>query len=493
VQAEASSARNYATILAVCILAFILGYFYVQAFSVGWRAIFMIHAVVLFFLGCVLFIRDLRLFLLFITIFAIPLQFGYHVIYQPLHLGVQTSPFSSGVRMDVVDAILLLLYVHWAFTLSQHRLRHARITVGGSLGKLFLVWISYVLIAGVVRSEHLNFTLFEVVTLFKGFMLFFYLINNLSTDRELRVVLYALFANTISHALYMTFQYVTGLNYNLHGEASTHYVAQEGFRPAGFAGSWDAGAAMMQMVLPVLLAYYFIAKDKVWHRRALVGIGIVLLGLLLTKVRGAWMAVLVSAVTVLAVSYFRGWLSSAQTFRVAAGGLIILMLVAPFVIERMVSGAWGEDRLPLIYTAWHMFKANWLLGVGANNYSFYIEQYLPITLRHTWEAGVHNEYLMWLAETGIPGFLMYYTLLLVMIRRLWKLTSSPDPWIYVVALGFFAAEVGSLPYRMTSPYFFLEVYSQFCVLLAVTCLLETLEKKRIAKVQAGLQDTQRAD
>jgi O-antigen ligase len=321
-------------------------------------------------------------------------------------------------------------------------------------------------------------------------MLFFYLINNLSTDRELRVVLYALFANTIAHALYMTIQYVTGLNYNLHGEASIHYVAQEGFRPAGFAGSWDAGAAMMQMVLPVLLAYYFIVEDKVWHRRALVGIGIVLLGLLLTKVRGAWMAMLVSAVTVLAVSYLRGRLSSAQTFRVAAGGLAILMLAAPFVVARMVTGAWGEDRLPLIYTAWHMFKANWLLGVGANNYSFYIEQYLPITLRHTWEAGVHNEYLMWLAETGIPGFLMYYTLLLVMIRRLWKLTSSPDPWIYVVALGFFAAEVGSLPYRMTSPYFFLEVYSQFCVLLAVTCLLETLEKKRIAKVQAGFQDTQ---
>src|SRR5271169_2084191 len=94
------SARNSVTILAACIVAFILGYLYVQTFAVGWRAIFLLHAGVLFFLGCALFIRDLRSFLLFVMIFAIPLQYGYHVIYQPM-LGVETSPFSVGVRIDV--------------------------------------------------------------------------------------------------------------------------------------------------------------------------------------------------------------------------------------------------------------------------------------------------------------------------------------------------------------------------------------------------------
>ncbi|MGO9567714.1 MAG: O-antigen ligase family protein [Desulfomonilaceae bacterium] len=489
-QMAASSLRNSVTILVACIVAFILGYLYVQTFAVGWRAIFLIHAAVLFFLGCALFIRNLRSFLLFIMIFAIPLQYGYHVIYQPM-LDVQTSPFSSGVRIDVVDAVLWLLYMYWGFRLAQQRLGHTGITLGHSLGKLFLIWIVYVAIAGVLRSEHLNYTLFEIVTLFQGFMLFFYLINNLSSERDLRVVLYALFANTVAHALYIIMQSVTGFNYTVHGEASTHFVEQEGFRPAGFAGSWDAAAAMMHLVLPVLFAYYFIAKNRAWHRAALMGIGIVLLGLLLTKVRGAWIATLVSAITVVAVSYLRGWISSTQTFKVAAGGIAVLVLAAPFVVERLITGAWGEDRLPLIYTAINMFKANWLLGVGPNNYFFHIEQYLPISLRHTWEAGVHNEYLMWAAETGLPGFLLYYSLLFVMLKKLWKLTASPDPWIYLASVGFFGAMVGSLPYRMTSPYFFLEVYSESCVVLAVTCVLQTLEKKRLAEVRASLQDTQR--
>ena len=288
-QGVASSARNSITILIAAIMAFILGYLYVQTFAVGWRAIFMIHALVLFFLGCALFIRDLRSFLLFTMIFAIPLQYGYHLIYQPL-IGVQTSPFSSGVRIDVVDAILLVLYMHWGFTLAQQQLRHTRITLGHSVGKLFLIWVAYVLIAGILRSEHLNYTLFEVVELFKGFLLFFYLVNNLSSERDLRVVLYALFANTIAHALYIIMQYVTGFNYTVHGELSTHFVELEGFRPAGFSGSWDTAAALMGLVLPVLLVYYIVFKDRVRHGAALMGIAIVLVGLLLTKVRGEYIA-----------------------------------------------------------------------------------------------------------------------------------------------------------------------------------------------------------
>jgi hypothetical protein len=483
-----SPVRTSAVFLTAAFVAFVLGYLYVQAFGMGWRAVLLVHGAVFFSLGCALFIRDLRSFLLFIMIFAIPFEYGYHVIYQPL-IAIETSPFSSGVRIDVVDAILLLLYMHWSLTLAQQQPRFSAITLGRSLGTLLLVWIAYVLIAGVLRSEHLNYTVFEVVELFKGFLLFFYLVNNLSSERDLRIVLYGLFANTIAHAIYIIMQCVTGLNYNVHGEASTHFVEQEGFRPAGFSGSWDASAAIMIFVLPVLLVYYLISKDSTWRRWALVGIGIILLGLLLTKVRGAYGAMFVSAITVVVVSYRRGWISSARTFKVMAAGAALVVLASPFIAQRFFTGAWGEDRLPLIYTAINMFKANWPLGVGVNNYVFHIEQYLPISLRHTWEYSVHNEYLMWAAETGIFGFVAYYTLLLVMMRKLWKLTVSSDPWIYAASLGFFAAILGSLGYRITSPYFFQPLYSEYCAVLAVTYLLESLEQRRLLRAREGPGET----
>ena len=83
-------------------------------------------------------------------VFAIPLEYGYHIIYQPM-LGVQTSPYSSGVRIDVVDAVLLVLYMHWGFMLAQPQLRHSRLTLGHSLGKWFLAWITYVSGGGAIE------------------------------------------------------------------------------------------------------------------------------------------------------------------------------------------------------------------------------------------------------------------------------------------------------------------------------------------------------
>ncbi len=149
-------------------------------------------------------------------------------------------------------------------------------------------------------------------------------------------------------------------------------------------------------------------------------------------------------------------------------------------MHRFVTGTWGQDRIPLMLTAINMFKANWLFGVGANNYFFHIQQYLPVRLSGTWQYAVHNEYLQWAAETGLLGLLLYYTLVLVMMRKLWKLTVSPDPWIFMASLGLFAAVLGSLPYRMTSPYFFQPLYTEFCAILAVTYLLGVLEERRLA-------------
>ena len=77
----------------------------------------------------------------------------------------------------------------------------------------------------------------------------------------------------------------------------------------------------MGLVFPVLLVYYIVFKDRVRHGAALMGIAIVLVGLLLTKVRGEYIALLISVVMVVSVSYFRGWLSSTQTFKVAASGI----------------------------------------------------------------------------------------------------------------------------------------------------------------------------
>jgi len=488
-QGVSSSVRNLATILAVSILAFCLGYVYVQAFSVGWRAVVALHLGILFFLSCALFISDLRSFLIFLMIFAVPLEYGYHLMYQPL--GAETSPFSIGIRIDVVDVVLLLLYMQWAFSLAQQPLGRVRLKIGSSIGKLFFVWVAWVTVAGILRSEHLNYTSFELVTLFKGLLLYFYLVNNLSSQKDLRVALYSLFAVTVAQGLYIVMQYVTGWNYNLHGETPLE-LGEPGqvFRAIGFTGSWDGSAAIMEYVLPIMLIYYFVIGDRSRRLAMLMGVIIVTVGVLLTKMRTAYFAAAVSTVMVVAVSYLRGWISPGRALALMAATLACLIVAVPFIFQRYETGATGAERIPLMLTAANMIKDNLLLGVGANNYFFYMEQYLPVSMRHTWQYTVHNEYLLRAAETGVPGFLLYYALLVVVMRKLWKAARSANPWTYMASMGLFASLVGSLIYRQFSFFHTGPLFSEFCVVLALTYLLETLEKRRLAEEKTDLQLSQ---
>jgi len=488
-QGFSSSVRNLAAVFVVSIFAFVLGYVYVQAFSVGWRAIAAFHMAILFFLSCALFISDFRSFFLFIMIFAIPLEYGYHLMFQPI--AAETSLFSIGIRVDIVDVALVLLYMHWGFSLAQQPLVRARLTIGNSIGKLFFAWIAWVTVAGILRSEHLNYTSFELAAMFKGLLLYFYMVNNLSTERDLRVILYALFAVTVAQGLYILMQYTTGWNYNLHGETSPD-LAELGavFRAVGFTGSWDESAAMLGYVLPTMLVYYFVIADRVRRRAVLMGAIIVIAGLLLTKMRTGYVAAAISTVTVVAVSYLRGWISPGRALALMAATAACLIAAIPFVFQRYETGATGAERIPLMLTAANMIKDNWLLGVGANNYFFHMEQYLPVSLRHTWQYTVHNEYLLRASETGIPGFLLYYALLVVVMRKLWIAAHSSNPWIYVASLGLFASLLGSLIYRVFSFFHTGPLFSEFCVVLALTYLLETLEKRRLAEQRADLRSSQ---
>lgn len=471
----ANPLRNLAL---VCIAGFcflILGYFYVYSFSLGYRMVTVVHGGVLFFLGCVLFIRHLQAFLLFSMIFCISLQFGYHVIHNPLQ-DIESQPFMSGIAIDSVDVILIVLYMHWGLRVASRR-TPLNISLGNPLGTMLLIWIGYCLVASLLKSRNIYFSIYEIVALFKGFLIYFYLINNVVTERDLKLVIYALFATTMAHAVYIVLQYVTGLNYTLHGDFQS-YVGPEGFRSIGFFGSPDAAATLMSLILPLGLSYYFLERRTGWRMLMAICMIIVLAAIMCTKVRAAGLAVAISVTAVVIITYLKGRISAAEVFKPVLGAFLLVIIIAPLVIHRFEVGTYGEARLPLVETAWEMFKANWLLGVGANNYFFHIMDYVPPRLRQSWFYIVHNEYLLRLAETGLMGAIFYYGLTLLIFTRLFRSLRSSDPWIFSVATGVLAALIGSLPHRLFSYYHYVNLFLMLSVLIATTHILTKLDRER---------------
>lgn len=465
--------KNVGSFTFAVILALILGFFYVSLMGMGYRAVILTYVGALFFLGLAIYVRELRSFLLFTCIFLVPMQFGYHFIHESL-ADLESQPFNSGIAVDAVDVVLLILYSQWFFALSQDKFRNHPVTIGGSLGKMLLIWILYVGLSSIFTATRLNYSGYEVFVLFKGFILFFYLVNNIKSRQDFRVILYGLFAGTVFHALYICGQYVSGRNYTLHGEAVT-YIGPEGFRSVGFFGSPDAASALISVIFPVMLACFLVMKPRPIRTAAIGATLLSFVAILLTKVRAAEIAVMVSTVTLILLGYLRRRISGTQILKLFVIFSLLLVMAGPFIVTRFEKGTYGEDRLPLIYTSLNMIKDHLFFGVGANNYPFNIQAYLPPKLRTAWAYTVHNEYLLRISETGIIGAFLFYGLVILLMVKLFKESRSKDPWVFVASAGLFAAILGSFPHRMFSFYHYLNLFIQFTVVLALCYIMERLE------------------
>jgi hypothetical protein len=476
------SAGNVVAMIVALGLVAVLGYAYVIALGKGWRMIVVVHVAALFFLGCTMYLSDLRSFLVFWLVFSVSLQLHYYLLFQPV-IGLESQPFISGITLDVVDLLLFLLYSHWALVVSMRKTASG-ITWGHPLGTVFVLWIAACLLSSLVKAKELNYAIFEVVVLVKGFFLYLYLVNNTRTQKDLRVIVYALLASATIHSIYILMQYATGQNYTLHGVLVRGFRGgYEGFRAVGFSGSWDSAAAMFSFVFPIFLTYFLTMEGRSRRLAALLGMSIVLAGLLCLKVRAGYVAVICSSLIVGLLSYFRGRISTVRFQRALVAGLALALVVSPFVVARFLGGTAGEERVPLMEMAWSMIEHNWVLGVGVNNFAFNIEQYLSPHLRYVWTYIVHNEYLLRLAETGVIGFSLYYLMLILASVRLWRATRSTDEWIYLASLGLFAAMIGSILPRLVSYYHYLGVYLEFTVILAVTQVMGDMEAGRLSETE----------
>ncbi|MFH1114683.1 MAG: O-antigen ligase family protein [Pseudomonadota bacterium] len=469
-------------IVPAAILVFAASYLYVEAFNLGYRAVLLFFGGILFFLGCALFAGELRQFLVFAALFGIPLQFGYHVIHIEL-VDTEVQPFASGITVDSVDVILLMLYAHWALLVSRTK-RLSGITLGNPVGVLLLAWIAFCMFSGLWLSKALEYSIFEVVVLLKGFVLYFYLVNNTKTKEDLEVIVAGLFAGAVAQAVYIIGQYVTGLNYTIHGILQT-YVGPEGYRSVGFFGSPDSASAMMSLVLPILLCLLLVNRSRPLRLFAVISIVLIIIAMMCTKVRATASAVVLSTMLVVVVSYTRRWIALRTMIVFAVVGIIVLTILVPLSYERFAKGTWGEDRLPLAFTAVNMFWDHWITGVGINNYHVAFQSYLPPEHRYSWAYVVHVEYLYRLAETGILGFLLYYGMILAMMVKLWRGLKASDPLVFITALGIFAGMVGSFVHRFFSAYHYVNLYIFFCALLAVANIVEEYRNNLVSEKNTG--------
>jgi putative inorganic carbon (HCO3(-)) transporter len=167
----------------------------------------------------------------------------------------------------------------------------------------------------------------------------------------------------------------------------------------------------------------------------------------LTGSRGGWLAFAVSLIVTGLAAANRGLLPP----RVVLGGLALTGLVAILLGDIVVARLTGDDggaaasRVPLMQIAWEMIQDNTYFGVGVNNFSVVLPDFVGPRFTGVWLAIVHNQYLLIWAEAGVVALLAFLAFLATTIRRAWEAARTCDPQLAPLAVGCVAALLGALP------------------------------------------------
>jgi O-antigen ligase len=199
------------------------------------------------------------------------------------------------------------------------------------------------------------------------------------------------------------------------------------------------------------------------------------------QTRSTGFATILGFTMVLILGTLRGWISKKTFLKFISIALLFVILISPLIYTRFQqgSGGWEADRVPLMRTAEEMWLDNWLLGVGPSNYTNNLEKYLPVELRYSWRAPVHNEFLMHLAERGIIGTILYYWFSVIMCIKLWRTTNSSDKWLSMASAGILAGMLGSIIVRVFHWWHQMPNFTFFCVMLALAVAMENIERTRL--------------
>ncbi len=487
IRTEALSRKDLALACACSLFALVAGYAYVILFTFNIKLIISVHLAVILFFGAAVFAKDFKAFTLFALIFLIPFGLSFHVIRHFFYLE-QFEPFSWGITVDLATVLALLILSHRLLSSAFHK-ETEPITIGHPVGTLFLVWILYTLVAGALKATDFEFTVYEFFSVFKCFIVYFCLINYIKTEREVRIVVYALLAGMVVLGLYMVGQLLTGLNYSITGFFVKPRADAVGIRASGFIGNDVESSEMLSLVVPIAIAYYYALSPKKRLHRFVVILALlaILAGLIAAKGRAAGMATLVGMALVLLIGRFRHLIPRTRTVATALIIVICLLVMSPLIYKRFQESdrSWEMARVPLMETALKMFEDNWVLGVGASNYGLFVDKYLPTEYRYSWKSPVHNEFLLHLAERGIIGTAIYYWMMIVICVWLWRSSRSPDRFLALISIGVVAGILGSVAIRIFHWYYQSSFFFYFCAVMALAVVLTRMSDSARRGIDTG--------
>jgi O-antigen ligase len=409
-------------------------------------------------------------FFLFLLAFIIPLKLRKFIIYEPacnmdvvkelqrLVLTRYTPLYRiqeiEGFAVYGFDIILFVLISIWIYrlTLSNKRIFFfPKVTIP-------FIFIFSAAFFGILNAElSLTIKISSLYEMFKCWVVFLYISNNLSDSKTVYLIVGAILLSGLFQSLVGISQYITKkpLGLQFLGEPSSLMIDQSdstgsNSRIGGTMGHPNKLAIFLGIILQLNMACLF-AKFPVnmqWHVRSMYIISFIpmLFTLFASYSRSGWFSFLVGGAINCSLCMIKR--TGKKIFSIlVVSGIFIIFAAIVFVISESVrnrilmddQGA-SEIREPLAQVAKNVIRHNPILGIGLNNYTSCYPEYDNTSsywLTGVFPEVVHNEFLLILAELGIPSFILFLYIMISTSVVLLKISKSDcDPVIPYIAIGF---------------------------------------------------------
>ncbi|MFO7888937.1 MAG: O-antigen ligase family protein [bacterium] len=402
-------------------------------FDIRW-----LYAIIVFIIGAVIFSfsRKKEIFLIRILVFLMPFAIGF---YYMVVSGKDDAVYAC-------DVMLFFLYLYWFWETNgfkSQRIYYDKILL------LYLALIIWALFpVGFVVSQ--SSLLFAVFTWIKCFFLFFYITNRIKSKEQLWIIIDVLLIALLFQGLVGSFQKISGrtLGLSFLGERQRVFLRASHGRARGTLGFPNQYAAYMIMIMPLAVTMFIYSKKglkKLWYLVILIASSI---GWITSLSRSGWLGMAGALVVIFFLMNKAAQVNLKAFFLLVFGILIISFLVFIFgeqVLSRVQNVGTQQYRMLMIRMSLDMTAANPIFGVGLWNYQFH-----SFGDFRYWHA-VHNMFLRFAAETGIPGFLLFMAIIYNSFKNCIQSLRFRDRFLNYTALGIMGGQLAFIIAAMFNP------------------------------------------
>jgi O-antigen ligase len=438
-----SESINQSFILLIIILGLLTGIALVIAGTEGKKWLIAVTLAMILFYSLFVSTKNFRQLFLWLAVFAIPIRLDFHLI-------IKATPYSQlkGLPISLFDMVFTLLFFYWILQLLLRRQKFR------FFATISIPALAYILLAGI--STHLTqdkiLSYCMLFLIFKGYLVFLYLANNIQNKNELILIISGLAVGILIQGILGSLQYVTGgtLGLKIFGEAERAFrttVMAHGIisRVGGTVGDANLLAMYLNFFLPLLFCFLF--TDAHFKYRVLIGF-VFILGLfveVLSFSRGGWLALgfgLFVSFYGLLKARFGSRLKSLLVTGVTIFLAVILILgLFTDVRDRLFKDDYGAayGRIHLMDVAFNIIRSNPLKGVGLNNYATVMNRYdrTREDISYRFLFPVHNAFLLIASESGLLALLCFLLILAGVLKKGILFFKPTDQFLSIIGIGSF--------------------------------------------------------